>query len=132
MPFNDISDDLTIADDEILWRRVDPLQVRTDPVSNQIIPFSGAFKDQRGPLSVEIASLANLEEALTRADGRFLAEFTARVAREVNCRIVKSPLPENPAHAQIYGNHKGGCPSQAQARSIAHQSRIIQRESESQ
>ncbi|RMH34530.1 MAG: hypothetical protein D6690_10565 [Nitrospirae bacterium] len=54
-----------------------------------------------------------------------LVEFRAKTVRDAGCKIKRDPLPGNPAHALIYGNHANGGLSSAQAQKIARKSRIL-------
>lgn len=119
MPLDGISDDETISDNEKLWRRIFPNQRYEDRAN------SGGFIDTRGPLSLDISSLTTISSILSRFPDMFLAEVTVKTVRDAGCKIQKNPQPDNPAHAQIFGNQKNGGPSESQARKIALKSKII-------
>lgn len=99
-------DDDTISDDEILWRRVPPSNVKFDNSGNLIGPKSSAFKEGDPPMSVDIASLSSVEQTLSGHENFQIAAFSAGQAREIDCKVVRNPLPENPAHALVIGSHK--------------------------
>ncbi len=126
MPPDNVQDDPTIPDDEQLWRRVFPGVVyENEQCGGGLRAQSGAFRDHRGPLSVDIGSLTTPDDVLGRGPGMRLAEFEAKVAREAGCKIQRDPLPHNPAHALIYGDGAKGSLTGRQAKAIAHRSRII-------
>lgn len=125
MSHDEIQDDTTIPDNERLWRRVFPSAIHTDEETNELRAQSGAFRDHRGPLSVDIASLTTLEASLIQGPGMQMAEFSAKTARNAGCKIRRDPLPGDPAHALIYGTHRNGGLSGREAQFIARQSRII-------
>jgi len=126
MPTDEVHDDPTISDDERLWRRVFPAAVHeNEEPGGELRAQSGAFRDHRGPLSVDIGSLTTPDEVLGRAPGMRLAEFNAKVAREAGCKIQRDRLPDNRAHALIYGDGANGSLTSRQAKAIAHRSRII-------
>lgn len=122
---DEIQDDTTIPDNERLWRRVFPSAIHTDEETNERRAQSGAFRDHRGPLSVDIASQTTLKASLAKKPDMCLAEFSAKAARNAGCRLRRDPLPDDPAHALIYGTHRNGGLSGREAQSIAHHSRII-------
>jgi len=125
MSHDEIQDDTTIPDNERLWRRVFPSAIHTDEETNELRAQSGAFRDHRGPLSVDIASLTTQEASLAKRRDMCLTEFSAKAARNAGCKIRRDPLPDGPAHALIYGTHRNGGLSGREAQSIARQSRII-------
>lgn len=126
MPAEDVQDDSTIPDAEQLWRRVFPAAVcENEEIKGALRAQSGAFRDHRGPLSVDLGSLTTPEEVLGRGPGMRLAEFNAKVARDAGCIIQRDPIPDNPAHALIYGNGINRSLTSSQARAIARHSRII-------
>ncbi len=130
----DIDDD-SIPGTELLYRRV-----RADMVF-EVSPgkyklASGALKENRWPLSVDLSSLANPEHTRDwdKSSPFHVASFSAKEAREVECRIVRDPLKEvgdkqaNPAHALLFGNAKNGNGALAyksQSRKIAKGAAIV-------
>ena len=100
-------DDKTIPDSEGLWRRIHPTQVIRDRTTGAWRPSSAAFKDQRGELSVDLASLTTPERALAETPQHSLAEVKAAVFRVKGYIVVKDPLPTNIAHALVYGKLTG-------------------------
>jgi hypothetical protein len=99
-------DDLTIPDEADLWRRIPTWHIVRDENSGQIRPSSAAFdNDPDGaPMSVVLAAEAeNPQTALAGLTGFALASFKARTARDCNQGIVRDPLPNEPAHALVFG-----------------------------
>jgi hypothetical protein len=124
-------DDLSIPDDELLFRRI-PLQppdnIQPTELDGEYRPSSGNFRSD-GPLSVDRASLTTPEQTRDRGKpGVFhIAQVHARVARQCGCRLVKDPMPENPAHVLIFGNHDSGSKAlnKKQTKTIARAARIV-------
>lgn len=52
-------------------------------------------------MSVHIASLANPKRLLEQYPGYQFAAFTAGVAREIGCFVMRAPTPEDPSHAVV-------------------------------
>ncbi len=126
MLFNDVSDDLTIANEEKLWRLILPRHTSIDENTGELRPWTGNFQDVDDPLSVDISSLTTLEETFQRGSGeKVIAEFTAGIAREVGCKVIKDPKPENESHALVYGHHKKGGPTGSEAKKISKKSKVI-------
>lgn len=129
------SDDDSIPGTELLYRRV-----RADMVF-EIAPgkyklASGALKENRWPLSVDLSSLGNPEQTRDwdKSAPFHVASFSVNTAREVQCRIVRDPLKgdgdkqANPAHALLFGNAKSGNGALAyksQSRKIAKAAEIV-------
>jgi hypothetical protein len=65
-------------------------------------------------LSVDLASLTTVEQALAGNPEHSLAEVRTAVFREKGYIVVRDPLPENPAHALVCGKI-----TKAHAREIA-------------
>lgn len=127
-------DDPTIPDDEILWRRVPPSEVKYD-TAGRPFPKSSNFKQGTPPLSVNIASLSTEELTLQNYEGFLIAAFTAGQARSLGCKIVRQPLPDNPSHALVVGSHKSdangnltGRFTQGQANKLAQLATLISKE----
>jgi hypothetical protein len=124
-------DDPSIPDEELLYRRV-PLQpsdnVQPTDVEGEYRPSSGNFRSD-GPLSVDRASLTTPEQ--TRDRGRpvvfHVAQVYVKAARQCGCRLVKDPIPENPAHVLIFGDHESGSGAlnKKQTKVVARAARIV-------
>ncbi len=109
-------DDPAIADAEILWRAIHPTQLIRDKLSGRIKPTSGAYRDQTGRMSVDIASMTSLPDSQARSPGKFISQFAAQLVRKAGKCVTQKldPDPNNPAHAVV-------CPklSVAEARVLA-------------
>jgi len=111
-------DDCSIGDDEKLLRRIRPKDIHLDPITNLYRPESGCFRSDDF-ISVHIASLTSHKQVLSTYTEFSLVEFTAEEIRSVGCIIVRDPLPEDPAHALIYGTAPGNYVSKSQAKKLA-------------
>lgn len=125
------SDDPLITDDELLYRRIPlhpPEMIQETDVPGEFRPSSGNFRSE-GPLSVDRSSLSSPEQTRDRAKPTVfhVAGVQAKVARQCGCRIVKDPLPDNPAHVLIFGDHESGTGalSGKQTKTIARVARIV-------
>lgn len=118
-------DDPTISDHERLWRRVPPIQIHLDPKTREQRVSSAAFRSTTGIISVAIASLTTAESILTGYPGYSLVEFEAGAARMAGCVVVRDPLPDDPAHALVYGSAPKGHLTKPQARKIAQKARWV-------
>ena len=108
-------DDLTIEDDAPLWRRVPPWHFVFDENLGRPRPSKAAFEDHPdgSPMSValgqEVLESGRTAESLLEEYDRFgLASFIAGFAREKGQGVVRSPLPEEPAHAEVFGKKTEG------------------------
>lgn len=118
------ADDVTIDNEDCLWRRVHPTQIINDPNTGSLILSSAVFKTRE--MSVHIASLTTSEKALENYPKHSLAEFKAGIARSVSCIIVRDPLPEDNSHALILnGKNPNGKLTDSQAKKIATQASLI-------
>jgi len=102
-------DDLTIANDDRLFRRVRPNQLIAGPDGSQR-PSSAVFKVLE--LSVNIESLMTQqgrppEDTLTKYPGEYLTAITAGQVRAHKHPIIKDTEPPNdPAHGLVLGKKK--------------------------
>lgn len=103
-------DDATITDDEELWRRIHPRWIVFDDNTGGPRVSSAAFDDSRdgSPTSVLLAEIARLtgrteSESLAGYEGYGLVSLTAGQARRCHQGVVRDPLPEEPAHALVFG-----------------------------
>src|SRR5438270_769778 len=103
-------DDPTIADDEILWRRIVPEWLHQEP-DGTVRPAKVAFIDRlSGEVSVHIASI--MRDPNLALDGRpldSLVAIPASLPRSLGLAIVRDPTPNDPSHALI-------CPSPTPAK----------------
>ena len=80
MLFNEVSDDLTITDDEKLWRLILPNHTSPDKITGELRPFHGNFQHVDHPISVDNSSLTTPEETFQRgSNSKLIAEFTAGI-----------------------------------------------------
>jgi hypothetical protein len=110
-------DDRSIADDEILWRRIIPEWLCRE-ADGTIRPGKVAFIDRlSGEVSVHIASiLGDPNLALRGRPADSLAAIKAGHPRSLGLAVVRDPKPDDPSHALL-------CPSPTpgKARQIAKQ-----------
>jgi hypothetical protein len=100
------TDDPTIPDEAELWRRIPAWHFYYDPNLQRVRPASSAFDDDDdgSPMSVVLAAeSAGPDSVLAGHTGYALAAFTAELARQCNQGVVRDPLPEEPAHALVFG-----------------------------
>lgn len=110
-------DDLSIKDEEVLWRRIRPEWIQT--IDGVTRPTGQAFKDRlSGELSTYIANLADVERILAMYPDDSLVSITAGFVRSFGYAIVHDPilndpvLPDEPSHALICPAPKGSAASQ--------------------
>jgi hypothetical protein len=103
-------DDPAILDEADLWRRIPPKHFVKDDNLGQVRPSSAAFENHPNgsPMSVVladavIASSRAPDAVLTGHEGFALAAITAGLARECEQGIAREPLPDEPAHAVVFG-----------------------------
>jgi len=104
-------DDQIIGDDEDLWRRLPEYWVTYDSAIQTNRISSQAFQDSPDgtPTSVSISSeLDSPGELLEDHPGYSIGSLTAGNSRSCNQGICRNPLPENPAHAYIFGEKTRG------------------------
>jgi hypothetical protein len=104
------TDDLTIFDEDELWRRIHPTWWILDENIGRIRPTSQAFQDHPNgsPMSVFLEKVCSSpEQILTDHPGYSLASITAGLARDCGQRIVRRPLTRQPAHAEVFGRKSG-------------------------
>lgn len=103
-------DDRSIGNEAPLWRRIAPDQVIYDDNLGRHRPTSDAFQNHRNgsPMSVVLGQEVldadrTAESVLTGHDGFGLVSFAAGLAREKKQGVMRKPLPEEPAHAEVFG-----------------------------
>jgi len=112
-------DDVSIGDDERLLHRVRPNDVVVDAATGQRRPSSATFKSKSNIISVDLASLTTPEKALANYPRHMLVEIDVGTVRSIGCKVVRDPLlPDNPAHALVYGSRPDGGMTRSQAREI--------------
>jgi len=91
-----------VDEEEILWRKIHRKQLVPDEETGRFRPMSGAFKDIRKELSVDVASKTTRKKALVEwAVG--IAAFSASIPLKHGNRVIYDPMPDNPAHALVLG-----------------------------
>jgi hypothetical protein len=89
-------DDGTVADDEILWRRLLPSWVEADE-AGRTRTRSLAFLDRRsGDISVHRASMTTEEFVLRNHPNHGIAALTAKAARDCGCGVAADPMQDEP------------------------------------
>ena len=109
MPNSSPEDDPSIANEIVLWRRVHPEQV-VPGQDNETLPSSQAFQNTSGTngMSVNLADDTTVEDTLRGYEDHFIVAFEAGPVRALNQGIVRRPLADNPAHAEVTGNKTKG------------------------
>lgn len=104
-------DDSTILDEAELWRRIHPEWVVPDENTGGFRLSSAAFDDSPdgSPTSVLLVDIVretgrDEEDVLAGFDGYTLASVTAGDARGCKQGIARDPLPNEPAHAYVFGS----------------------------
>ena len=105
------TDDLTIGNDARLWRRIPPWHFVFDENLGKSRPSKAAFDDDADchPMSVVLAELVTASgrgpaHVLHGHNGFALAEITVGLARAKQQGVQRDPVPEEPAHALVFGN----------------------------
>jgi hypothetical protein len=107
----------TIADDDILLRRIHPLQVVMDENTGRARPSSGAFKDPSMSVdSEQLLTAASLDHSfcLRNDPNHSLVSFRAEVARGLGMDVNHTPIVSNiaveanPAHVDVVGKKSPG------------------------
>lgn len=108
-------DDATITDDAQLWRNIPPWHVVDDNNRGGKRISKAAFDDHPNgtPMSVVlgdevVAAGRDPTTLIADLDGFCLASVTAALARSLKQGIVRRPLPEEPAHAEVFGTKTEG------------------------
>ena len=108
-------DDPTILDEAELWRRVPSWHFVQDENLGQIRPSKAAFDNHPNgsPMSVVLAHVVaetgrGPDAVLAGHKGFALAAITAGLARECQQGVAREPLPNEPAHAVVFGKKTNG------------------------
>lgn len=103
-------DDATIFDSAQLWRNIPPWHIVDDNNSGGKRISKAAFDDHPNgtPMSVVLgddvlASGRSPSSIIAGHDGFCLASVTAALARALRQGVVRRPLAEEPAHAEVFG-----------------------------
>jgi len=103
-------DDATITNDAELWRRIHPTWVVHDENTEGVRVSSAAFDNSPdgSPTSVLLADTVRetdrtAENVIAGLGGYALASITAGQARDCKQGVARNPLPNEPAHAYVFG-----------------------------
>ena len=103
-------DDPSIPDNAALWRRIHPSWWVPDENRGRLRLTSAAFADHPNgtPMSVLIEDVVlsagrSPEDVLAPFKGYAMASIKAGLARECSLGVMREPLPEEPAHAVVFG-----------------------------
>lgn len=118
-------DDVSIGDDERLLHRVRPADVVVDSATGQRRPSSATFRSKTNIISVDLASLTTPQKALEGYPHHILVEIDVATVRSLGCKVVRNSLPENPAHALLYGSGPEGRMTKSQAKEIVSRCRWV-------
>lgn len=104
------TDDPTIGNDAWLWRRIPSRHFFFDENLGRIRPSKAAFEndDDGHPMSVVLADLVTTSgrgpaHVLHGHGGFALAQITAGLARSKQQGVQRDSLPDEPAHALVFG-----------------------------
>lgn len=104
------SDDVTILSPAELWRRIPPKHLVQDENLGRLRPSTAAFEDHPNgsPMSVALADVVigtgrTPLGLLAGLEAYALASITAGLARECGQGVSREPLPNEPAHAVVFG-----------------------------
>lgn len=108
-------DDLSILEDEELWRRIPPWHIVEDRNLGRKRISKAAFEDHPDgtPMSVVLgqevlAADRDAYSVISEHDKFCLASVTAGLARSLKQGVARSPLPDEPAHAEVFGKKTDG------------------------
>ena len=93
---SELVDDPEISDDEILYRRIAPSQIKYDE-SGSPYASGGAFRTKQ--MSVHLASRTSPTKVLENFPNHSLAAFTAGLARSLECIVASDK--EDSTHALV-------------------------------
>jgi hypothetical protein len=103
-------DDPSIGNDAPLWRRIPPCHFVFDENRGAWRPSSAAFQDHPNgtPMSVvlgqEVLDAGRTADSVLEGHNGFgLVSFMAWLARRQKQGIMRKPLLEEPAHAEVFG-----------------------------
>jgi hypothetical protein len=131
MADNDLPNDESVTDDELLYVRIfpDPDSIQPNESGIGYRPVSGSLRRSGQALSVDLGSLSTPEQTRDRDTSRpfHVAAFTAGAARLAGCRVARAPEDANPAHALVIGSSEraDGSLSKGQIKKISKQATII-------
>lgn len=92
----DLVNDAELRNEEILWRRISPDQLRIE-ADGEPRCSDGAFRTAE--MSVHIASRTSLEQILQNYPHHSVVAFSAGFVRSIECIVASDP--DDPAHALV-------------------------------
>jgi hypothetical protein len=103
---------VTVADEDVFYRRVRWAKRTTDQRSGEIRPSSDSFRDSTDPpspmsgllRSVVLASGRSIDSLVPGDGGDALVEFEVGDLRMHGFEVVASPEEDEPAHAHVVGD----------------------------
>jgi hypothetical protein len=105
-----ITDDSTIGNDEVIWRRIHQYQVVDDVNLKRKRPSSAGFNQdgKENPVSVYIASEAiSSQMVMQGGKEQFLASLSASFIRQLGLGIIRDSSSGSPGHALLVGRKTG-------------------------
>ena len=116
---DEVVDDVTIRDDCQLLRRI-PTKFKLNIIWDDNIqrwrPSSASFENHPNGTPMSVVLMDDLEnsgrsvtEVINDPDEFALAAITAGCARMNNQKVIRDPLPEEPAHGLVVGNKTKSC-----------------------
>jgi len=101
-----VPDDASIPDSTVLWRRINPnWWVRDESEAGRRLSSQAFHNSPDGTgTSVMIAHETTEAAVLRGYEDYGLAALPARLPRDLGQAVVRVPLPDMPAHAQIEGH----------------------------
>jgi hypothetical protein len=101
-------DDLTITNEERLFRRIHLSQIVKDDDTGRARVSSGAFTDKELSINIESVLIGNgeaVDTCLRNYRGHKLVCFTAGQARQLQQIVCRDPIsPDNLSHGLVYGS----------------------------
>lgn len=111
----DLIDDKSIRSESALWRRIQPDQIVTDDNTGVRRPSSSAFSNSsdNSGMSVILGDQVLSEgrtphSTMELYPDNFLASITAGLARENGQIVIREPIKDEPAHAEVCGEKSKG------------------------
>lgn len=98
-------DDVTIEDDDLLYRRLAKHQVKKQGRASSLAFLTRDREPEHEP-SLDLAKLTTPDESVNRSgrEGFRLSQFAASCPRSLDgLEVCYSPQPDNPAHSHIDG-----------------------------
>ena len=103
---------MSVADEDVFYRRVRWAKRTTDQRSGEIRPSSDSFRDSTDPpspmsgllRSVVLASGRTIDSLVPGDGGDALVEFEVGDLRRQGFEVVASPEEDEPAHAHVVGD----------------------------